>query len=60
MTSLEMGVYPFESDLKLLINEIEERVETSYGSVKVSIYGNRDKYPIVTFHDIGLDCKFSN
>lgn len=57
MTSLEMGVYPFDIDTKPLMNEIEERVDTSFGSIKVSIYGNRDKYPIITFHDIGLDCK---
>ncbi|KAI6179453.1 hypothetical protein M3Y98_00612200 [Aphelenchoides besseyi] len=33
----------------------QKRVDTSYGRVKVSIYGDRSKEAIVTFHDIGLD-----
>jgi hypothetical protein len=31
------------------------RVETAYGHVKVSIYGDRSKEAIVTFHDLGMD-----
>ncbi|TKR62481.1 hypothetical protein L596_026433 [Steinernema carpocapsae] len=59
MSSMEMGMYPFACDSKPLMDQqepdIEERVQTSYGSVKVSIYGDRTKHPVVTFHDIGLD-----
>ncbi|EPB71051.1 Ndr family protein [Ancylostoma ceylanicum] len=33
----------------------QERVDTDYGKVKVSIYGNRGKHPLVTFHDLALD-----
>ncbi|KAI1717498.1 ndr family domain-containing protein [Ditylenchus destructor] len=35
----------------------EERVHTTFGQVKVSIYGeaSSQKHPIVTFHDIGMD-----
>lgn len=56
MSVLEMGAYPFDNESKSLMNEIEVRVETSYGSVKISIYGDRNKHPIITFHDMGLDC----
>jgi pimeloyl-ACP methyl ester carboxylesterase len=57
MSSLELGAYPFTSDLQPLMDyqDIEEKVSTSFGAVKVSIYGDRTKHPIVTFHDIGLD-----
>uniref|UniRef100_A0A0K0CSW0 Protein NDRG3 n=1 Tax=Angiostrongylus cantonensis TaxID=6313 RepID=A0A0K0CSW0_ANGCA len=33
----------------------QERVDTVYGKVKVSIYGDRTKHPMITFHDLGLD-----
>jgi len=36
-------------------DDIEEKVDTAFGKVKVSIYGDRSLHPIVTFHDIGLD-----
>lgn len=35
--------------------DIVEKVATAYGNVKVSIYGDRKRHPIVTFHDLGLD-----
>jgi len=38
--------------------DIEEHVQTPFGPVKVSIYGDRRNHPIVTFHDIGMDCEF--
>ncbi|PAV71170.1 hypothetical protein WR25_07359 [Diploscapter pachys] len=34
---------------------LPEKVDTSFGKVKVSIYGNRKRHPLVTFHDLGLD-----
>ncbi|PIO53641.1 hypothetical protein TELCIR_25017 [Teladorsagia circumcincta] len=34
---------------------VEERIDTAYGKVKISIYGNRDKHPLITFHDLALD-----
>lgn len=34
---------------------VEDRVETSYGKVKVTIYGDRKNEAIVTFHDLGMD-----
>jgi hypothetical protein len=37
---------------------LEERVETNYGSVLVAIQGDRLKPAIVTYHDLGLNCKF--
>lgn len=55
-----MGIYPFDPQPLNDIIEIEEKVNTAYGQVKVSIYGDRkdtNHIPIVTFHDIGLDCK---
>ncbi|KAH7728617.1 Protein Y48G10A.3 [Aphelenchoides avenae] len=57
MASLEMGAYPFVTDSQPLMEyqDIEEKVNTSFGAVKVSVYGDRTKHPIVTFHDIGLD-----
>uniref|UniRef100_A0A915EIP4 Uncharacterized protein n=1 Tax=Ditylenchus dipsaci TaxID=166011 RepID=A0A915EIP4_9BILA len=55
MSSLEMGSYPFDSTLHSSDGEIEEKISTAYGPVKVSIYGERSRHPIVTFHDIGLD-----
>lgn len=61
MSNLEMGTYPFDSQPLVDIIEIEEKVNTAYGVVKVSIYGDRKDancIPIVTFHDIGLDCMF--
>uniref|UniRef100_A0A914EJL4 Uncharacterized protein n=1 Tax=Acrobeloides nanus TaxID=290746 RepID=A0A914EJL4_9BILA len=39
------------------MHETEQYVETCYGSVLVSIYGDRKKLPIVTFHDIGLNAQ---
>ena len=36
---------------------LQERVQTAYGKVKVTIYGDRKRHPIVTFHDLGLDCE---
>ncbi|KAL3116120.1 hypothetical protein niasHT_007420 [Heterodera trifolii] len=49
-----MGVFPFVQQTDLC--DSEEIVETSaFGSVKVNIFGNSERYPIVTFHDIGLN-----
>lgn len=54
--SMEMGAYPFDHEPpQPFEHEIEEKVPTAYGPVKVSIYGERNKHPLVTFHDIGLD-----
>jgi len=54
--SIEMGVYPTgEGEPLMNTSEIEEKVQTSYGLVKVTVYGDRKKHPIVTFHDIGMD-----
>lgn len=70
---MELGDYPFmgssgafetnniEVILKkvLIFNSmIQERVDTSYGKVKVTIYGDRKNEAIVTFHDLGFDGKF--
>ncbi|KAI1703381.1 ndr family domain-containing protein [Ditylenchus destructor] len=57
MSSLEMGSYPFNGDAQPIVDvEMEEKVQTAFGHVKVSIYGdNRNKPAILTFHDIGLD-----
>jgi|UniRef100_A0AC35G154 pimeloyl-ACP methyl ester carboxylesterase len=58
MAAVELGVYPFSNDSSTLMSDaggIEEKVQTSYGIVKVSIYGNRKKQPILTFHDLGMD-----
>ena len=35
----------------------EERVETDKGSLLVAIQGNRSKPAILTYHDLGLNCK---
>jgi len=35
----------------------EERIETKFGSILVGIQGDRSKPAIVTYHDIGLNCK---
>lgn len=34
-------------------------VETSYGNIQVAIQGDRTKPAIFTFHDIGLNRKYS-
>lgn len=58
MSSIEMRAFPGD-DQPLVENTQpdmqEERVDTSYGKVKVSIYGNRSKHPLITFHDLALD-----
>jgi len=53
MSSMELGDYPFLDSSEN--TNIEERVETSYGNVKVTIYGDRKNEAIVTFHDLGMD-----
>ncbi|CAB3407289.1 unnamed protein product [Caenorhabditis bovis] len=61
MASMEM--HSFNRDMQPLMDEgatqmIEERVNTAFGAIKVSIYGDpndKSKIPIVTFHDLGLD-----
>ncbi|EYC12165.1 hypothetical protein Y032_0048g1645 [Ancylostoma ceylanicum] len=58
MSAMEM--HAFHSDAQPLVDNPlpdmhEERVDTDYGKVKVSIYGNRGKHPLVTFHDLALD-----
>ncbi|KAK6038433.1 Ndr family protein [Cooperia oncophora] len=56
MASMEM--HSFTRD-PLLDNQVpdlvEERINTAYGKVKISIYGNRSKHPLITFHDLALD-----
>ncbi|WKX89563.1 hypothetical protein Q1695_008880 [Nippostrongylus brasiliensis] len=63
MNSLEM--HSFQSDFQPLVDNPhaemqEERIDTAYGKVKVSVYGNRSKHPLVTFHDLALDCTLHN
>uniref|UniRef100_A0AC34Q773 Uncharacterized protein n=1 Tax=Panagrolaimus sp. JU765 TaxID=591449 RepID=A0AC34Q773_9BILA len=53
--AIELGNFSYESEPLMPLIDSEEKVQTSYGLVKVSIYGDRKKHPIVTFHDIGLD-----
>lgn len=36
---------------------LEVRVSTAFGIVKVSIWGERKKHPILTVHDLGLDAE---
>jgi hypothetical protein len=36
----------------------KDRIDTSYGKIKVSIYGDQSKDAIVTFHDLGMDGAF--
>ncbi len=38
----------------------EERVETNLGSLLVAVQGDRAKPAILTYHDIGLNCKNDN
>lgn len=38
-------------------NAQEEVVETERGNVVVAVQGNRSKPAIVTYHDLGLNCK---
>lgn len=39
---------------------IEEiRIETDRGSLLIAVQGNRNKPAIVSYHDLGLNCKFS-
>ncbi|VDK19278.1 unnamed protein product [Anisakis simplex] len=55
---MEMGIYPFTHDQQPLMDhapDLEEKVPTVYGNVKVTIYGDRKRHPIVTFHDLALD-----
>lgn len=40
-------------------NVQEERVETDRGTLLVGVQGNRSKPAILTYHDLGLNCKFS-
>jgi hypothetical protein len=40
-------------------HEHEERVPTAYGTVKVTVWGDACRHPIVTVHDIGLDAHYS-
>ncbi|KAK6107184.1 Ndr family protein [Brugia pahangi] len=56
-SAAEMGAY-FQDELPLISDhrpDFEEKVSTPYGNVKVTIYGNRQSNPIVTFHDMALD-----
>lgn len=36
----------------------EETVETDKGPIIVAVQGSRNKTPIITYHDLGLNCKF--
>lgn len=36
----------------------EERVETDKGTLLVGIHGNQGKPAILTYHDLGLNCKY--
>lgn len=35
----------------------EERIETQKGTILVAVQGNRGKPAIITYHDLGLNCK---
>lgn len=35
----------------------EETVETDRGTIVVAVQGNRSKPAILTYHDLGLNCK---
>lgn len=37
----------------------DDDVETPYGNMHVAVQGDRSKPAILTFHDIGLNRKFS-
>uniref|UniRef100_A0A1I7XH27 Col_cuticle_N domain-containing protein n=1 Tax=Heterorhabditis bacteriophora TaxID=37862 RepID=A0A1I7XH27_HETBA len=58
MASMEM--HSFSREMQPLVESgvpdmHEEKVDTAHGKVKVSIYGDRKKHPLVTFHDLALD-----
>ncbi|CAJ0946165.1 unnamed protein product, partial [Mesorhabditis belari] len=63
MAGIELETYPFAKDDHYSTNcepthgadLTEERVGTAFGNVKVSIYGDRAKKAMITFHDLGLD-----
>lgn len=58
MGSIEMENLPLTKNDPLKaegVADIEEKVPTAFGNIKVSIYGNRRMHPIVTFHDLGMD-----
>lgn len=38
----------------------EETVETDRGPITVAVQGCKSKPAIVTYHDLGLNCKYSN
>ncbi|VDD86623.1 unnamed protein product [Enterobius vermicularis] len=62
MGSIEMEDLPLTRNDALKSEtaaDIEESVQTAFGNIKVSIYGDRKMHPIVTFHDIGLDSESS-
>lgn len=37
---------------------VEERVETDRGTLLVAVQGVRGKPAILTYHDLGLNCKY--
>ncbi|CAI4224327.1 unnamed protein product [Auanema sp. JU1783] len=58
MANIEM--HAFHNQMQPLVDSIapdmaEEKVDTAHGKVKVSIYGDKKKMPLITFHDLGLD-----
>ncbi|KAK5986253.1 hypothetical protein GCK32_018988, partial [Trichostrongylus colubriformis] len=56
MASMEMHSLPHDAFLdNQLPDLVEERIDTSFGRVKISIYGDRSKHPLITFHDLALD-----
>lgn len=38
---------------------VEETVETDRGPITVAVQGMRNKPAILTYHDLGLNCKYS-
>uniref|UniRef100_A0A914DNF2 Uncharacterized protein n=1 Tax=Acrobeloides nanus TaxID=290746 RepID=A0A914DNF2_9BILA len=40
-----------------MLVEFDQKVQTVYGNILVNIYGDRNKHPILTFHDIGLNAQ---
>jgi hypothetical protein len=37
----------------------EHIIRTSHGSVSVAVYGDQDKPALITYPDLGLNCKFN-
>lgn len=45
------------TQLEAKLSEDTVYVKTRYGNICVTIQGNRDKTPFITYPDLGLNCK---